>query len=82
MVSGLKAGFINVKTLKTQMLKNYVNLCATRIQKVFKGFFTRKVVVPVVKVFSEGRDEILRSVIVGWRIRRIMKTKEIENYIS
>ena len=28
------------------------------------------------------RDSMLRAIIQGWRIRRIMKTKEIQNYVD
>jgi hypothetical protein len=68
--------------MKAAMLKGYVNECAAKIQKVFKGFYSRKVVLPIKKSFAKGRGLKLDSVVKGWRIRRIMNTKEIENHIN
>ena len=62
------------------MLKNYVNHCATKIQKVFKGHYTRKVTIKIKRAFNT-LEEKFSACITGWRVRRIMKTKEIENYI-
>ncbi len=48
---------------------------------MFKGRFARKILIPVKKAFKIC-DKRLSSLIIGWRIRKIMKTKEIETLIS
>jgi hypothetical protein len=58
-----------------------VNHCAIKIQKLFKGFFARKYTVKIKRAFRLV-DKHLSSIIKGWRIRKIMKTKEIENYVN
>ena len=70
------------------MLELYVNNCATKIQKVFRGWFVRERIRPLLihkaLNFSARKDNVisrLRALIQGWRIRKIMKTKEIGNYI-
>lgn len=60
----------------------YVNNQATKIQRIFRGYYARKVIIPVKKAFGFGREEKLSSVAKGWKIRKIMKTKEIENHIQ
>lgn len=62
------------------MLKNYVRNCAIKIQKVFKGYHTRHTVVKIKRAFSKVETK-LKAMIIGWRIRRIMKTKEIQSLI-
>lgn len=74
------------------MLEVYVNKQATVIQKVFKGWYVRERVRPlqVWRAFTvisrRGIKELVmnkvRAVISGWRIRRIMRTKEIANIVT
>jgi hypothetical protein len=85
---GLRECFVHVKGMRKHMLEVYVNKCATLIQKVFRGWFVRERVRPLLinKTFnlSGRKDNVLsrlRAIFVGWRIRKIMKTKEIGNYI-
>ncbi len=61
-------------------MKNYVSHCATKIQKVFKGYYTRHVIVKIKKAFSKVEIK-LKAIVIGWKIRKIMKTKEIDNTI-
>jgi hypothetical protein len=56
-----------------------VDHCASKIQKVFRGFYARKYIIKIKKTFFNVEDKI-QAVVRGWRIRKIMKTKEIENY--
>jgi 5'(3')-deoxyribonucleotidase len=75
----MKESFMIIKNIKSSLLKNYVNHCATKIQKIFRGHFARKIKVPVKKAFMKIENS-LRWIVIGWRIRRIMKTKEIDIY--
>lgn len=79
LVSAIKDSFIHIKEFKTLLLRNYVNHCAIKIQKNFKGFFARKYTVKIKKAFKTA-DKHLSSIVRGWRVRKIMKTKEIENF--
>jgi hypothetical protein len=84
----LRECFVHVKMVRKQMLEVYVNKCATKIQKVFRGWFIRERIRPL-KIqkalnLSARKDNVLSrlgAVIIGWRIRKIMKTKEIANYV-
>lgn len=51
LINAMKESFIQIKNIKTQLLKSYVHLCAIKIQKVFKGFYGRKVIVKVRRAF-------------------------------
>jgi hypothetical protein len=73
------------------MLEVYVNAKATLIQKVFRGWYLRKRAKPLeVKRAFLGRSnssretllEKIKGVIGGWRVRRIMKTREVANCIK
>lgn len=77
----MKESFIEIKRIKAALLKKYVNHCATKIQKVFKGYYARMVVVKVKRAFKMREEKIIAAV-KGWRIRKIMKTKEIELLVS
>ena len=72
---------MQIKNIKSTLLKGYVNHCAMKIQKVFKGHYARKVQMPIKKTFRKV-EVVLKAVVKGWKIRKIMKTKEIENMIS
>lgn len=75
-VKAMKDSFIQIKSIKTNLLKNYVNNCAVKIQKIFKGYFARKFIVKIKRAFK-GIDEKLVAAVLGWKIRKIMRTKEI-----
>jgi len=47
----MKEAFLSVKAIKNTLLKNYVAHCATKIQKVFKGYFVRKYIIKIKKAF-------------------------------
>jgi hypothetical protein len=88
LAKSLRECYVHVKQVRKQMLEVYVNKCATKIQKVFRGWFVRERVRPLLiqKAFnlSARKDNVLtrlRAIFLGWRIRKIMKTKEIANYI-
>lgn len=84
----LRECFIQVKNVRKEMLEVYVNKCAVKIQKVFRGWFIRERVRPLLLHrtlnMSSRKDNVmhrLSALIQGWRIRKIMRTKEIGNYI-
>ena len=86
---GLRECFIHVKSMRKHMLEVYVNRCATAIQKVFRGWYVRERIRPLLiqkALNSSARRDSrvitrLRALIQGWRVRKIMKTKEIGNYV-
>lgn len=85
----LRDSFVNVKRLRQRALEEYVSKAATKIQKVWRGWFLRTRVKPIAvrrafyTLSLRGRREILlkkvRAVVQGWRVRKIMRTKEIAN---
>lgn len=70
-----------MKNKRTYLLKKYVESCAIKVQKVFKGHYARKIKIPIKKAFKAIEPK-LNGVVAGWRLRRILKTKEIQTYIS
>lgn len=70
-----------MKNKRTYLLKKYVESCAIKVQKVFKGHYARKIKIPIKKAFK-AIEPRLNGVVAGWRLRRILKTKEIQTYIS
>lgn len=91
--STLRECFMQVKQIRKAMLEVFVNGKATLIQKVFRGWYLRQRVKPleVRKAFfmrysrRSGGVSLLdkmRGLIQGWRVRRIMKTKEVANHIK
>jgi hypothetical protein len=42
LVNSLKFTHQTIKDRKSTMLNNYINYCAVKIQKVFRGFIVRK----------------------------------------
>ena len=66
------------------MLEIYVNKCATKIQKLYRGWYVRERIRPlkIHRLFSsqqhQGRVvQKMRAIVKGWRVRKIMRTKEI-----
>lgn len=76
LIFALKDSYLNVKNTKQRYLKRYIFFCATRIQTLYRGFRARKVIVPIRRKLGSNVS-LLTSVAIGWKIRRIMKTKEI-----
>jgi hypothetical protein len=63
------------------MLNNYINYCAVKIQKVFRGYIVRKLEIPFRKILGQEGLERLQAVLIGWRVRRIMRLKETKSKI-
>ena len=76
LIYALKDSYLNVKNTKQRYLKKYIYFCATKIQTLYRGHRARKVIVPIRRKLGENR-ELLLAVAMGWKIRRIMNTKEI-----
>ena len=72
----LKDSYLNVKNTKQRYLKRYIFFCATRIQTLYRGFRARRVIVPIRRKLGSNIN-LLQSVALGWKVRRIMRTKEI-----
>lgn len=79
LITGIKEAFLSIKNIKNSLLRNYVDHCACKIQKVFRGFYGRKHIIKIKKSFYFVEDK-MKALVRGWRMRKIMKTKEIENY--
>ena len=43
---------------------------------MWRGFYTRMVISPVTKKIRQSRG-LLVALVQGWRVRRIMRTKEV-----
>lgn len=72
----MKLAHLALQRNKELVLKKYVNRCATKIQKVWRGFYTRMVISPVTSKIRKNRG-LLVALAKGWRVRRIMRTKEV-----
>ena len=72
----LKDSYLNVKNTKQRYLKRYIFFCATRIQTLYRGFRARRVIVPIRRKLGSNIN-LLQSVAIGWKVRRITRTKEI-----
>jgi hypothetical protein len=67
------------------MLEIYVNKCATKIQKLYRGWYVRERIRPlkIHRLFSAQQNhgghvvQKLGAIVKGWRLRKIMRTKEI-----
>lgn len=81
LVDGMRSAFLTIKNEKGVLLSRYVHHCATKLQKVYRGHYTRKVTVPVKSAFKT-LETTFTAIVKGWKIRRIMKTKEIQCHIS
>jgi len=62
------------------LLKNYVNHCAIKIQKIFRAHYARKYLYTIKKAFFK-KEHILVAAVKAWRLRKILKTKEVETLI-
>ena len=69
-----------MKNIKANLLKNYVNHCALKIQKIFRGFYARNIIVKIRRAFK-GKERGLVGAVYAWRLRKIMKTKEVEQIV-
>jgi hypothetical protein len=81
LVNSLKFTHQTIKDRKSTMLNNYINYCAVKIQKVFRGFIVRKLQVPLRVNLGHKGLEKLQAVMIGWRVRRIMRLKEAKTKI-
>jgi hypothetical protein len=63
------------------MLKKYIFFCATRIQSLWRGHFARAVKAPIRHKLGHRRLRVLEAMSLGWKVRRVMKTKEVVNRI-
>ena len=82
LVSSMKYTHQMIKERKSTMLNNYINYCALKIQKVFRGHLARKLDLPL-RVFlgAKGQSK-LQAVLQGWRVRRIFRLKETKSKIK
>ena len=77
LVHSMQRAFLRVKETKQRMLKKYIFFCATRIQCQWRGFYARRVRVPVRAKLGLANIRVLEAVAMGWKVRRIMRTKEV-----
>lgn len=61
-VKAMKDSFIQIKSIKTNLLKNYVNHCAIKIQKVFKGHYARKFIVKIKRAFKGINEKLVAAI--------------------
>ena len=81
LVHGMNRAYLQVKEVKQRMLKKYIYYCATKIQSLWRGCYARRIKAPV-RARLGKRITILEAVALGWKVRRIMKTKEVVNRVT
>lgn len=69
-----------LKRNKQNILKTYINRCATRIQALFRGHCARQRFRAPNQALFIARNRIA-ALVKGWRIRRIFSTEEVKNRI-
>jgi hypothetical protein len=62
------------------MLKKYIFYAATKIQSLWRGHHARTVKVVIRRRLGNMR-QVLLGAAIGWKIRRIFRTKEVRNRI-
>lgn len=63
------------KSMPSEMFM-FVNHCASIIQSRFKGYQQRKYY-KMFKPFLARFKELLHAIVIGWRVRKILKTRRI-----
>ncbi|KAL4449129.1 hypothetical protein ABPG74_021121 [Tetrahymena malaccensis] len=63
------------------MVEKFMNMCATIIQKFYRGHLMRKKHYYVVNQIQKFHDA-LWAVVLGWRIRKIIKLKRMQDLIQ
>ena len=58
------------------MMQEFLNVCALSIQKAWKGHHYRSTYLPSIKSTRHAEEKI-RSFIRGWKVRKVMQTREI-----
>jgi len=81
LVVGLKNAFLFIKDRKQRFLKKYIFWAATRIQSLFRGYQARKTKIPI-RRSMRGSIKVLEAAALGWKVRRIMKLKEVKNRVQ
>ena len=82
LISYMKFTHQTIKDRKSTMLNHYINYCAIKIQKVYRGHRSRKLDLPIRNRLGKEGVTKLKAIIQGWRIRRIFKTKECKTKIK
>lgn len=67
---------LTVDILKAEVYKKFLSVCATFIQKNWRGYLARKIL--KIKVASRIHlQRCLRKFVKGWKVRQIMKTSTV-----
>lgn len=76
MVNSIKESKSNKDQVESEMLNNFLNVCALQIQSFWRGSKYRKAILPQLKV-QRRSEEMFRAFVKGWQIRKVMQTREI-----
>ena len=79
-LSALKLWQKKQRAHKKKMFKAFLNFTAEFIQKYWRGYLVRKITHPLLSVRKLAKAKIL-SLILGWKTRRLLKTKVMKNHI-
>jgi hypothetical protein len=66
---------------KQKILRDYINRCAAKIQALYRGHRVRLIKYPILRRLRYS-SQIVEALALGWRIRRIMRTKEVKMRIK
>ena len=80
LINGMRDAYLNTKNHRQVFQVQYINACATKIQKVFRGYLVRINLRGLQRIF-EVKDK-LAALVKGWRVRRIFQTKEIRQRLA
>jgi len=81
LVFAMKHAYVHVKNTKQRYLKKYIFHSATKIQSLIRGFLDRRIKLPMLRKLGDNARK-LRGLALGWKVRRIMKLKEVKNRIQ
>jgi hypothetical protein len=73
--------FDALKRKKQNILKTYINRCATKIQALYRGHYVRQRIRVPNQALRVSRSR-LAALVKGWRVRKIFSTEEVKNRIS
>jgi len=82
-VRALRLAHQGLKERKQALLNGYITYCAVKVQQTWRGYYDRHYMVPFrEKIGGTVGYRKINALIAGWRVRRIMKLREVKGRIQ